>query len=94
MPKDIQELIHPSHRDVIEAIPRGAAQSGFVGGLLLGVLGGALLAIVLPEWVAATVAGALFIGQRIYVKISDRKFDLQMAELEKRDLIWKTEGDD
>ena len=92
MLKDIQELIPETHRDLVEAVPRGFAKSAVTGALLMGAAGGALLAIVLPEWIAAGAFMALFLGHRIWCAVRNRSYDHRIAELEGRDLEWKTDN--
>ncbi|MEM8667268.1 MAG: hypothetical protein AAGG48_07120 [Planctomycetota bacterium] len=92
MVKDIQELIPQTHRDLVEAVPRGFAKSAVTGALLIGAAGGALLAIVVPDWMAAAVFTALYIGHKIWVALSDRSYDRKIAELEARDLEWKDDA--
>jgi hypothetical protein len=94
MRTDIQELIPETHRDLVEVVPRGFAKSAVTGALLMGAAGGALLAVIVPQWLAAGVFAALFLGHRIWVAVSDRSFDQRMAALESRDLEWKDEKTD
>jgi len=93
MRRDIQELIPEIHRDLIEAVPRGFPKSAVTGAILLGAAGGALVAVVLPDWIAVAVLAALLVVQRLWAAKSDRNFDQRIAELEARDLDWKDDED-
>ena len=90
--KDIQELIPETHLDLVEAIPRGFAKSAVTGALLMGAVGGSLLAIFVPEWMAAGVFTVLYLGHRIWGAVSDRGYNQKIAELEARDLEWKDDN--
>ena len=93
MRRDIQELIPETHRELIEATPRGFNRSAVIGALLLGAVGGALLTVILPAWIAAAAPALLLVVQRIWVWHSDRDFDKGMAELYAHDLDWNPEED-
>jgi hypothetical protein len=54
---------------------------------------GSLLTLLVPGWLAASVAAAVLAAQRIHVWFSDRRYDRRMAELEREGLDWKPEGD-
>ena len=55
----------------------------------MGAAGGALLAMFVPEWVAAGVFTTLYLGHRSRVAASDRSYNQRIAELEARGLEWK-----
>ena len=93
MQKDIQELIPETHRDLVEAVPKGFSASGVLGGALLGSLLGALACMLVSNWMIPGVFALLFAGQRIWVWRSDKKFDRRVAELRDRGLAWETEDD-
>jgi len=93
---DIQMLIPETHRDLIEAVPRGFPKSAATGALLLGATGGALVTMIVADWAGwITVAAfaSLLLGQRMWVAISNRSFDEQIADLEARGLEWKDNED-
>ncbi len=93
MKKDLQILIPESHRDVVEAVPRGFPKAAVNAALLLGMSLGALVATVAPAWVAAAVPAVLLIAYLIYRWRSNKFYDQRMAEIEARELDWKTEND-
>ncbi len=90
--KDIQELIPETHRDLVEAVPRGFPKSAVTSALLMGAAGGALLAIFVPQWMAAGVFTALYMGHQIRGALTDRSYNQRIAELEARDLEWKDDN--
>jgi hypothetical protein len=75
-----------TNRDLIEAVPRGFATSALTGAMLMGATGGALLAFIVPEWIAASIVAAFFLGHRLWLAVSDRSYNQKIAELEARDL--------
>lgn len=89
MRTDIQKLIPKSHRDLIEAVPRGFPKSAVTGALLLGAAGGALVTMIVADWAGwITVAAfvTLLLGQRMWVARSNRNVDERIAALEARGL--------
>ena len=89
---DIQTLIPESHRDLVEAVPRGFLRSGVNGAILLGALAGALLTFIVPSWIAAAVPLCLLVVHLFWRWKSDKLFDERMAELAERDLDWDGEA--
>jgi hypothetical protein len=91
IPKDIQSLIPESHRDLIEAVPRGFPKSAVIAALLMGALVGSLWTYVVPKWLAVALLAVLFVVHLLYKRHSDKSFDERLAALEKRGLRWHTE---
>jgi hypothetical protein len=90
---DLQELIPESHRDLVEAVPRGFPKSAVTGALLFGALVGSLWTYIVPPWLAGAILAVLVVGYLIFKIWSDRVFDSRMAALEARELVWKTEDE-
>lgn len=88
--KDIQTLIPESHRDLIEAVPRGFTKSAVIAALLLGALVGSLWIYVVPQWLAVALLASLFVAHLVYKRRSDKVFDERLAALETRGLRWET----
>ena len=88
---DLQELIPESHRDLMEAVPRGFPTSAVIGALFLGALAGSLWTYIVPQWIAGTILAALVVGHLIFKYWSDKVFDKRMEALEARGLDWKAE---
>ncbi len=93
MKKDLQTLIPESHRDIVEVVPRGFPKAAVTAALLLGMILGALVAMVAPAWIAAAVPAVLLIAHLIYRWRSNKFYDQRMAEIEARGLDWKTASD-
>ena len=89
--KDIQSLIPESHRDLIEAVPRGFPKSAVSAALLMGALVGSLWTYVVPQWLAVTLLAVLFVVHLLYKHRSDKLFDERLAALEARGLRWETD---
>jgi hypothetical protein len=89
--KDIQSLIPESHRDLIEAVPRGFPKSAVSAALLMGALVGSLWTYVVPQWLAVTLLAILFVAHLLYKRRSDKLFDERLAALETRGLRWETD---
>jgi hypothetical protein len=87
---DIQMLIPETHRDLIEAVPRGFPRSAVTGSLLLGATAGSLWTYIVPQWLAVTLLAVLFAVYLIYKRRSDKFFDERLAALETRGLRWDT----
>jgi hypothetical protein len=87
---DIQMLIPDTHRDLIEAVPRGFSKSAVTAALLMGALVGSLWTYVVPQWLAVTLLAILFVAHLLYKRRSDKVFDERLAELETRGLHWET----
>jgi hypothetical protein len=88
--RDIQSFIPESHRDLIEAVPRGFLREATTGALLLGALAGSLWTYILPHWLAATLLAVLIAAHLLFKHKSDRLFDERLAALEERSLGWET----
>ena len=88
---DLQELIPVSHRDLIEAVPRGFPKSAVTGSLLFGGMVGSLLTYIMPPWAAGAILAALAVAHLIYKHRSDQVFDERMAALQSRGIDWKTD---
>lgn len=84
-----RKLIPKTHRDLVEAVPRGFAKSAVTGALLMGAAGASLLTIIVPGWMAAGVFTVFYLGHRGSGAVSDRGYNPRIAELEARDLKWK-----
>ena len=89
--KDIQTLIPDSHRDLIEAVPRGFPKSAVIAAVLLGALVGSLWTYVVPQWLAVILLAVLFVVHLLYKRRSDKLFDERLAALEARGLRWETD---
>ena len=89
---ELQELIPESHRDLVEAVPRGFPKSAVIGAVLFGALVGSLWTYIVPQWIAGAILAALVVGHLIYKHRSDKLFDERMEALESRGMEWK--GDD
>jgi hypothetical protein len=89
---DLQELIPESHRDLVEAVPRGFPKSAVAGALLFGALAGSLWTYIVPAWLAGAIVAVLIVGHLIYKHRSDKTFDDRMSALQTRGMDWK--GDD
>ena len=87
---DIQMLIPETHRDLIEAVPRGFLKSAVTAALLLGAIVGSLWTYIVPQWMAATLLTVLFVVYLLYKRRSDKLFDDRLAALETRGLRWDT----
>jgi len=90
---DLQELIPESHRDLVEAVPRGFAKSAVIGALLLGALVGSLWTYIVPQWIAGVILAALVVGHLIYKYRSDKVFEERMEALQARGMDWKGDED-
>ena len=90
---DLQDFIPESHRDFVEAVPRGFPKSAVTGSLLLGALIGTLWTHILPQWIAGAVLAVLVVGHLVYKYCSDKVFAERMAALEARGMKWKTDED-
>jgi uncharacterized membrane protein YdjX (TVP38/TMEM64 family) len=88
---DLQELIPESHRDLVEAVPRGFPKSAVTGALLFGALVGSLWTYIVPPRIAGAILAVLVVGYLMFKVWSDRMFDRRMAALESRGLDWKVE---
>ena len=91
--KDLQALIPESHRDVVEAVPRGFPKAAVTAALLMGMTLGALFASVAPAWVATAIPAVLLVAFLLYRWRSNAFHDRQMAEIEARGLDWKPQHD-
>lgn len=89
---DLQELIPESHRDLVEAVPRGFPKSAVMGAVLLGAVVGSLWTYIVPHWIAGAILAALVVAHLIYKRRSDKVFDKRMEALQARGMEWK--GDD
>ena len=87
---DIQSLIPESHRDLIEAVPRGFPRSAVTAALLLGAIVGSLWTYLGPPWLGAALLTLLLITHLVYKYRSDKIFDERMAALKARGLHWET----
>ena len=83
-------LIPETHRDLIEAVPRGFPKSAVTAALLMGALVGSLWTYVVPQWLAVTLLAILLVAHLLYKRCSDKVFDERFAELEARGLHWET----
>jgi amino acid transporter len=86
---DLQELIPESHRDLVEAVPRGFPKSAVTGALLFGALVGSLWTYIVPPWLAGAIVAVLVVGHLIYKHRSDKAFDDRMSALQTRGMDWK-----
>ncbi|MDA0813226.1 MAG: hypothetical protein O3C21_12670 [Verrucomicrobia bacterium] len=91
--KDLQELIPESHRDVVEAVPRGFPKSAVIGALLMGALAGSLWTYIVPQSIAGGILATLVVGHFIYKYRSDKAFDKRMEALKARGMEWKGDAD-
>jgi hypothetical protein len=89
---DIQMLIPETHRDLVEAVPRGFPRSAVTAALLMGAMAGSLWTYIVPRWLAGAILTVLFVGHLIYKRRSDKAFDDRMSALQTRGMDWK--GDD
>jgi Mg2+/citrate symporter len=87
---DIQMLIPETHRDLIEAVPRGFPKSAVIAALLMGAMAGSLWTYIVPQWLAVSLLAVLFAVFLIYKRRSDKFFDERLAALETRGLRWET----
>ena len=87
---DIQMLIPETHRDLIEAVPRGFPRSAVTAALLMGAMAGSLWTYIVPQWLAVSLLAVLFAVYLIYKRRSDKFFDERLAALETRGLHWET----
>jgi hypothetical protein len=87
---DIQMLIPETHRDLIEAVPRGFPRSAVIAALLMGAIVGSLWTYIVPQWLAVTLLTVLFTVHLLYKRRSDKLFDERLAALETRGLRWET----
>lgn len=87
---DIQLLIPETHRDLIEAVPRGFPRSAVTAALLMGAIAGSLWTYIVPQWLAVSLSAVLFAVYLIYQRRSDKFFDKRLAALETRGLHWET----
>ncbi|MDA7881073.1 hypothetical protein N9A94_02085 [Akkermansiaceae bacterium] len=90
---DLQKLIPEAHRDLVEAVPKGFYDSAVLGGILFGCLVGALLCMLVSQWMIPIVFAVLLVIQRLWVWKSDKKFDQRMSDLKSQGLTWETEND-
>lgn len=86
---DLQKLIPESHRDLVEAVPRGFPKSAVTGAALMGALAGSLWTTIVPQKIAGLILGALVLAYLIYRFRSDKIFDQRMKELQARGMDWK-----
>ena len=93
MKKDLQALIPESHRDVVEAVPRGFPKAAVTAVLLMGMTLGALVASVAPAWVAPSIPAVLLVAFLLYKWRSNTFYDRRMADIEARGLDWKPQND-
>jgi hypothetical protein len=91
--KDLQALIPESHRDVVEAVPRGFPKAAVTAALLTGMTLGALVASVAPAWGAASIPAVLLVASLLYRWRSNTFHDRRMADIEARGMDWKPEND-
>jgi hypothetical protein len=89
--KDIQTLIPVTHRDLVEAVPRGFPRSAVTAAVLLGAIVGSLWTYIVPPWLAVTLLTVLLTIHEIHKRRADRIFDERMAALEARGFRWETE---
>ena len=89
---DLQELIPESHRDLVEAVPRGFPKSAVTGAVLMGALVGSLWTYIVPQSIAGAILAVLVVGYFIYKYRSDKVFDERMKDLKARGVEW--EGND
>ncbi|MEL7499372.1 MAG: hypothetical protein AAFN77_17330 [Planctomycetota bacterium] len=87
---DIQTLIPETHRDLVEAVPRGFPRSAVIAALLMGAMVGSLWTYIVPQWLAVTLLTVLFLAYLSYKRRSDQLFDDRLAALETRGLRWET----
>ena len=90
---DLQELIPESHRDLVEAIPRGFPKSAVTGSLLMGALAGSLLTYIVPQSISGAILAALVVGYFIYKNRNDKVFEKRMEALQERGMDWKGDED-
>ncbi len=83
-------LIPETHRDLIEAVPRGFPKSAVTAALLMGATAGSLWTYIVPQWLAVSLLAVLFGVYLIYKRRSDKFFDERLAALETRGLHWET----
>jgi hypothetical protein len=88
--RDIQALIPETHRDLIEAVPRGFPRSAVTAALLMGAMAGSLWTYIVPQWLAVTLLTVLFAVYLLNERRSDKFFDERLAALETRGLRWET----
>jgi hypothetical protein len=86
---DLQKLIPESHRDLVEAVPRGFPKSAVTGAALMGALAGSLWTTIVPQKIAGLILSALVLAYLIYRFRSDKIFDQRMKELQARGMDWK-----
>jgi hypothetical protein len=86
---DIQLLIPETHRDLIEAVPRGFPRSAVIAALLMGAIVGSLWTYIVPQWLAVILLAVLSAVYLLYKRRSDRLFDERLAALEARGLRWE-----
>jgi Mg2+/citrate symporter len=87
---NIQMLIPETHRDLIEAVPRGFPRSAVTAALLMGAMAGSLWTYIVPQWLAVTLLTVLFAVYLLYKRRNDKFFDERLAALETRGLRWET----
>ena len=83
-------LIPETHRDLIEAVPRGFSKSAVTAALLMGAMVGSLWTYIVPQWLAVTLLTVLFLVYLFYKSRSDILFEERLAALEARGLRWET----
>ena len=86
---DLQKLIPESHRDLVEAVPRGFPKSAVTGAALMGALAGSLWTTIVPQKIAGLILSALVLAYLIYRFRSDKIFDQRMKELQASGMDWK-----
>ncbi|MCP4888226.1 MAG: hypothetical protein GY904_16635 [Planctomycetaceae bacterium] len=91
--RTIQALIPETHRDLIEAVPRGFPKSAVTAALLMGAMAGSLWTYIVPHWLAVSLLAVLLAIYLIYKRRSDRFFDERISALETRGLHWETSED-
>jgi len=83
-----------SHRDLVEAVPRGFPKSAVIGAPLsvrfywVPVVG-SLWTYIVPHWIAGAILAALVVAHLIYKRRSDKVFDKRMEALRARGMEWK-----
>ncbi len=83
-------LIPETHRDLIEAVPRGFPRSAVTAALLMGAMAGSLWTYIVPQWLAVSFLAVLLAVYVPYKRRSDKFFDERLAALETRGLQWET----